>query len=299
MEGDAGEHATLAEQFPRERQGAVELSQLVVDRYPQRLEGALGGVTAGEAGGSGDRGLDRVDELQRGHDRGLLAPADDRPRDRARVALLAEVAKDVRQATLVPFGHDLTGAQLLRRIHAHVERRVVGVGEAALAGVYLHRGHAKVEVGHVRAHALAGEQLQRLCVARADEAHRARGLGGQLGEALLGLGIAVDRHQRAGRAQSLGQQASVAAVAEGAVDRGLARLRIEQLEQLDRQHRGVRGLRRAAERACALCPGARATSALRGTDGVARSAPAPGKLGRPGLSALSVPAFKQRRRHAR
>ena len=55
VEGDAGEHAALAQQPPGERQRAVELSELVVDGDPQRLEGALGGMPAGEARGRGDR----------------------------------------------------------------------------------------------------------------------------------------------------------------------------------------------------------------------------------------------------
>ena len=45
-------------------------------------------------------------------------------------------------------------------VHAHVQRRVVGVGEAALARVDLHRGHAEVEVDQVGAQALGG-QLRR------------------------------------------------------------------------------------------------------------------------------------------
>ena len=44
VEGDPGEHAALAQQAPGERQRAVELAELVVDRDPQRLEGALGGM---------------------------------------------------------------------------------------------------------------------------------------------------------------------------------------------------------------------------------------------------------------
>ena len=61
----------------------------------------------------------------------------------------------------------------------------------------------------------------------ADEARRAGDLGGELGEALLGDRVAVDRDQRAGRADAVGDEARVAAAAERAVDRDLAGLRVE------------------------------------------------------------------------
>ena len=48
-------------------------------------------------------------------------------------------------------------------------------------------------------------------------------LGGQLGEALLGDRVAVDPDQRPAGADPLGDQARVAAAADRAVDRGLAR----------------------------------------------------------------------------
>ena len=41
----------------------LELSELVVDGDPQRLEDALGRVTFAEPGGGGNGCLDRVDEL--------------------------------------------------------------------------------------------------------------------------------------------------------------------------------------------------------------------------------------------
>ena len=49
VEGDAGQHAALAQQLPGQRQRGVELLQLVVDGDPERLERALGGMAAGEA----------------------------------------------------------------------------------------------------------------------------------------------------------------------------------------------------------------------------------------------------------
>ena len=83
VEGDRGEPAAGAQQLPRQRQRGVELVELVVDRDPDRLEGALGRVPAGEARGRGDRGGDRVDELE---GRGAAGRARGGGRSRARSA---------------------------------------------------------------------------------------------------------------------------------------------------------------------------------------------------------------------
>ena len=69
---------------------------------------------------------------------------------------------------------------------------------------------------------------------------RARELGGELGEALGGDRVAVDRDERAGGADPLAEQARVAARAERAVDDDLTGLRVEQLDRLAGQHRHVR-----------------------------------------------------------
>ena len=64
-------------------------------------------------------------------------------------------------------------------------------------------------------------------------------LARQLVEALLGGGVAVDADERAGGPDPVGDEARMAAVAERAVDRDLARLRVEQLDQLAGQDRDV------------------------------------------------------------
>ena len=65
-------------------------------------------------------------------------------------------------------------------------------------------------------------------------------LGRELGEALGGDRVAVDRDQRAGRADAPGEQARVAAGAERAVDDDLTGPRVEQLDRLAGEHRHVR-----------------------------------------------------------
>ena len=190
-----GEAAADLEHVPGERQRLVELGELVVDGDPDRLEGPLGGMAAGEARRRRDRGGDRVDQLEGGGER--AAAAHDLARDPVGVALLAVLAQHAREAAAVPGVDQLGGGQLLRRVHPHVERRVVGVGEAALARVDLHERHAEVEVDEVGLQALLGQLAQAVLEVGADEARLARDLGGQLGERLLGQRVAVDRDQRA------------------------------------------------------------------------------------------------------
>ena len=150
----------------------------------------------------------------------------------------------------------LACAQLLRGIHAHVQRGVVGVGETPLGTVDLHRGDAEVEVDGIRLEPLCGELLERLAVVAAQEAQRARDLSCELGEAALGGGVAVDRHERALGPEALGHGARVPAAAAGAVDGRLPGPHVECLHELVGKHRrvrrAVRAARRGAGRALAL-----------------------------------------------
>ena len=82
--------------------------------------------------------------------------------------------------------------------------------------------------------------LERGDEVRPDEARVARELGRELGEPLLGDRIAVDRDQRPGGPDPVGDQPRVTAAAERAVHGHLAGLRIEQLDQLAGEHRDVR-----------------------------------------------------------
>ena len=75
---------------------------------------------------------------------------------------------------------------------------------------------------------------------RAQEARLARHLGGELGEGLLGERVAVDRDQRAGGTDPVGDQPGVAGGAERAVDGDLARLRVERLDELAGEDGDVR-----------------------------------------------------------
>jgi hypothetical protein len=241
MEGNPCKSAMHAEQLPAGGKGLVELPELVVDRDADGLEDALGRMAGGEPGGDGHGVGHDLDELVGRLERRLGARPDERAGDRPRVALLAVVAEQRGQAALVPLVDHVGGGEVVVGIHAHVQRRVVRIGEPALARVDLYGGHAQVEVDEVGADALVAQLLEGVGEGRADEARAAGHVGRELGEALLGGWVAVDGDELAPRPQALGHQARVAAAAKRAVDGELAGLGVEELDELAGQDRDVRG----------------------------------------------------------
>jgi hypothetical protein len=236
VEGDRRDPPIFGQQLPGDWQRRLELSQLVVDGDSDALERPLGRMAAGEARRRGDGGGDGIDELERRRER---PAADDLARDPVGVALLAVVAQHARDPPLVPRVQRLGGRERLVGVHPHVERRVVGVGEAALARVDLDGGHPEVQVDHVRAHALVAQHRQTGREVGPHQARPARHLGGELGEGHLGKRVPVDADEQPGRPEALREQPRVAGPTERAVDRDLAGLRIERLDQLAREDRDV------------------------------------------------------------
>src|SRR3954451_5938526 len=112
MEGNPCKAALFAEELPRQGQRRVELGELVVDRDADRLERTLGGMATGEAGRHRDRGGDDLDELLCRLDRRAPACADERSRDLAGVALLAQLAQGPGEPALVPLVDDLACVEL-------------------------------------------------------------------------------------------------------------------------------------------------------------------------------------------
>ena len=94
---------------------------------------------------------------------------------------------------------DVGGGGAGRRVHAHVEGRVLRVGEAAVRLVELHRGDAEVEEDALDlVVAEVGEDVGQLVVHRVHErgplAERGEPLAGQA----QGLGVAVEARRGAG-----------------------------------------------------------------------------------------------------
>jgi hypothetical protein len=90
-------------------------------------------------------GVEQLHQLPCGGERLAGAPPDDLARDLEGEALLAEVPQDSGQLLGVEGVDDLGGGQRGVGIHPHVQWRVVGVGEAALGEIQLHRRDAEVE----------------------------------------------------------------------------------------------------------------------------------------------------------
>ena len=117
-------------------------------------------------------------------------------------------------------------------IHAHVERRIPGVGEAALARVDLHRGHPEVEVDHVGLEAFVaqlrealGEVARMKRVSHGSSAASSAKCCSATGSRSIAISVPPGP-------EPVGDQPRVAAGAERAVDRRLTALRVEELDQL-------------------------------------------------------------------
>src|SRR5207253_10689437 len=123
-------------------------------------EDTLRRVTVAEPRRRRNRSFDRLHQITRPFGWALLAGPDDRLRDRAGIAFLAEPLEDGREITLVGLVDDPRRADVRRRIHAHVERRVRRVRESPLGPVDLHRGDAEVEQDRVRLDAVLRELLE-------------------------------------------------------------------------------------------------------------------------------------------
>src|SRR5215208_4274902 len=110
-----------------------------------------------EARRRGDRGLDDVHELRRRLDG---APADDSARDLPRVPLLAVALEDAGELSLRLLVHEVSGGELAGRVHAHVERCIRGIREAARRHVELHRRDPQIEQYDVRFDAVRRQPFQ-------------------------------------------------------------------------------------------------------------------------------------------
>ena len=99
--------------------------------------------------------------------------------------------RDVRTAVR-PLVDDLCRRQLLAGVHAHVERRVIRIGEAPFGGLELEGRDAQVHIDEVRAHARGNQLGQGIGEVRSHEPGFTFELVRELLEPLLRGGIAID-----------------------------------------------------------------------------------------------------------
>ena len=144
MVAHGDESAAEVERLQGRRYGAFEGFQFVVHFDAQRLEGALGGVAAGTLRGDGHSLLDNAHKLAGSFQGCVGAGGADGAGDTRRELLFAPVADNAAQLIFAVFVDDDAGGELVFGVHAHVQGRVVGIGEATGAFVQLHGGDAQV-----------------------------------------------------------------------------------------------------------------------------------------------------------
>lgn len=199
------------------RQGTFECGEFAVDLDAERLEHALRGM-ARIAFRRGRRGLQDLDEASRRGDPLVGSLAHDARRVPGRELLVAAAVEQFAQRGLVVVVHDVFGGDAARAIHAHVERCVPGVGEAALGLVELERGDPEVEQHGVDlAEAEFVERFREAVVDGVHERHAVAEARESTSRELERIGVAIDAHEAGGGAR--GEHGlGVAAHAEGRVD---------------------------------------------------------------------------------
>ncbi len=183
----------------------------------------LAGCPPVRRAGAGIVVAEQVDETRGAGERLGLALLDDGSGDLAGELLLAVGAQDPGELGGRVAVEHVGRGRALGVVHPHVERGVLGVGEAALANVELHRGDTEVEqdaVGRLDAELGRGPPGSRRtprargwCVPRRGPAARRRGRG------RAGRG----RRRPGGPAGTVEDRLAVAAEAQGRVDEDRAR----------------------------------------------------------------------------
>src|SRR5690606_9688606 len=151
MEGNYNEPSARFQQPFRPRKPPQQLTQLVVDEYPQPLKRpGCRMFTAGLA--MAEHLGDHIGQIERSRERHLRPPRHDGPCDSPRASLFSELENDVGDAIFIEGVDDigrrgpLLGSSLARSAeHPHVERPVSLEGEPALRLVELHRRDTEIE----------------------------------------------------------------------------------------------------------------------------------------------------------
>ena len=216
--------------------------QLIVHGDADRLKAALGGMLLFAQRRARHGRADHIDQFHRGRDWLLRPGANDRPGDARCVALLAVFIQNALEFTLRPLVDNVPCAQPLGRVHAHIERRVVHVGKAALRLVELRRGDTEVKEHAV--HGVDAETVKnggRVAEVAVHELHTVSKRRQTRTGALDGRLIAVDADELSGR-EARGDLLGVAAHAERTVDIDAVRPDVQIFNTLVQQHGDMQGV---------------------------------------------------------
>ena len=121
------------------RQCGGELVQFAVDFNAQRLEDAFGGI-ARRAVGLRHHFIDQTVELCGGGKRLLVSTRHDGAGDLTRETLFTVFLEYADQFRRIIGGKNPFGRQRLADVHAHIQRRIMRIGEATIGFVDLQAG---------------------------------------------------------------------------------------------------------------------------------------------------------------
>src|SRR5688500_10366379 len=149
--GDDDEHATGLQPVAQRRQRSLEARQLIVDRNPDPLEDP--GEVA-RPGARAKRAANSPDEVVAGDEWAVASSTHDLASHPSGTWLVREIPQHPLELILVGFVEQVGCIHACIVAHAHVERRSLAKGKAAIGAVDLVRRDAKVDENSVEANAV-------------------------------------------------------------------------------------------------------------------------------------------------
>ena len=146
MEGDHAHPAARADAGYPVAQRLFQRGDFIIDRDTHRLKGAARGMAVILAAHSlGNGCVHAGNQVARGQDWLLLAALHNDFGNARRPLFIAVIIQRLGDRALVHARQPLRRRFALGTVHAHVQRRILMIGKAALRGVQLIGGHAQIE----------------------------------------------------------------------------------------------------------------------------------------------------------
>ena len=237
VEGDDGKPSTAFQIFLRGIEHRGKLAQLVVDGDADRLKTAFGGVLLLAQRRGGHRAANELRKLERRFN-GFLFPLDNDPfRNSGGVALLAVFKENSSQFFIGVSIDDLVRGECSSRVHAHIERRVLLVGKAALCFVELRGGNAEVKEHPVHTvNVQLTQDLSEIAEVAVHERHAVHIVRKAPRRRVDRCLIAVKRDESS-RCQAAGDLERVSCATERSIHIDAVRFYLQRVQALLQQHR--------------------------------------------------------------
>lgn len=154
MKGDHAHPAAGADAGYPVVQRLFQRSDFIIDRDTHRLKGAARRVAVILAAhGLGNGCVHAGNQIARGQDGLLLATLHNDFGNARRPLFIAVIIQRLGDRALIHARQPLRRRFALGTVHAHVQRRVLVVGKAALRGVQLIGGNAQIKQSPIQQHA--------------------------------------------------------------------------------------------------------------------------------------------------